>query len=158
MDLGGKVVLITGSWSGIGLKTATHFAEKGSVVIVHGPEESRGLKEALDTVLEDSPESISLACDLTESKAIRAMFRSIEDRYGRLDVLVNNAAAQNPSKFLELSEEDWDRVLSVNLKAPFLCSQLAAGMMIRQGGGKIINVGSVHEYQARRNYAHYSKS
>ena len=158
MDLEGKVVLITGSWCGIGLRTATYFAERGSVVIVHGPEDSDGLQAALETVSRENPKSIKLACNLADSKAIQSMFQSIEEHFGRLDVLINNAAAQNPSKFLELSEEDWERVLRVNLTAPFLCSQLAAKMMIPQGGGKIINIGSVHEYQPRRNYVHYSAS
>jgi len=84
------------------------------------------------------------------------MFQDIEKHFTKLDVLVNNAATQNGAPFLNLPEEDWDRVLAVNLKAPFLCGQLAAKMMIKHGGGKIINVGSVHEFQTKRNFAHYS--
>lgn len=151
-----KIILVTGSSRGIGLATALRFAEERGTLIVHGPEHSDELEDAFDQVVKKSPESIKLVCELSDSQAIRRMFGDIENRFGRLDILVNNAATQNGVPFLELPEEDWDRVLAVNLKAPFLCGQLAARMMIRQGGGKIINVGSVHEFQTKRNFAHYS--
>jgi len=87
------------------------------------------------------------------------MFSQIKKTFTGLDILVNNAATQNPSPILELKQEDWDHVLSVNLKAPFLCSQHAAKMMCTNNkGGKIINISSVHAYDARRYYAHYSAS
>ena len=86
------------------------------------------------------------------------MFDDIESRFNMLHILVNNAATQNSTPFLEMEEDNWDKVMAVNLKAPFLCSQLAAKMMIKQGGGKIINIGSVHEYQTKRNFIHYSTS
>jgi glucose 1-dehydrogenase len=156
MRLKDKVVLVTGSESGIGLTTAIRFAEQGAAAIVHGPSDSGGLKDALARVAGINANSIKLACDLADSDAIRRMFEEIEARFGRLDVLVNNAAAQNEAPFLAMSERDWDYVLAVNLKAPFLCSQLAARMMARQGSGKIVNIGSVHEYQPRRHYAHYT--
>lgn len=151
-----KVILVTGSSRGIGLATARQFGEEGGTLIVHGPENSQELSAAYRQVSRKSPASILLSCNLSNSPAIREMFQEIMQHFGRLDILVNNAATQNEVSFLELSEQDWDRVLAVNLKAPFLCSQLAAKMMLKQGGGKIINVGSVHEFQVRRNYAHYS--
>ena len=153
-----KIVLITGSSSGIGKETALHFAAKGAIVIVHGPEDNKELLESYKQVAEKSPGSIKLACELSDSKAIRVMFSEIETRFKRLDVLVNNAATQNSTPFLEMEEDNWDKIIAVNLKAPFLCSQLAAKMMLKQGGGKIINIGSVHEYQTKRNYIHYSTS
>ena len=151
-----KIILVTGSSRGIGLATALRFAEEGGTLIVHGPEDSDELKGAYRQVVEKSPQSIKIACELSDSNAIRKMFQDIEKHFTKLDVLVNNAATQNGAPFLNLPEEDWDRVLAVNLKAPFLCGQLAAKMMIKHGGGKIINVGSVHEFQTKRNFAHYS--
>ena len=158
MQFKDKIVLITGSSSGIGKETALHFAKRGAIVIVHGPEDNAELLESYKQVAEKSPKSIKLACELSDSKAIRAMFNEIETRFKRLDVLVNNAATQNSTPFLEMEEDNWDKIIAVNLKAPFLCSQLAAKMMLKQGGGKIINIGSVHEYQTKRNYIHYSTS
>ncbi len=153
-----KIVLVTGSSIGIGKETAFQFAKKGATVIVHGPEDNEELSESLNRVLEESPKSIKIASELSDSDAIRRMFKEIETHYNRIDVLVNNAATQNSTPFLQMEEENWDRIIAVNLKAPFLCSQLAAKMMLKQDGGKIINIGSVHEYQTKRNYIHYSTS
>lgn len=153
-----KIVLITGSSSGIGKETAFRFATEGAVVIVHGPEDNDELAESYKRVVETSPKSIKLACELSDSNAIRKMFGEINTQFGRIDVLVNNAATQNSTPFLEMEEENWDHIFAVNLKAPFLCSQLAAKMMLKHGGGKIVNIGSVHEYQTKRNYIHYSSS
>ncbi len=151
-----KVILVTGSSSGIGRTTAKRFAKEGGKLIVHGPEESSDLREAYAEIKEISPGSIKIACELTDPDSIRQMFKQIRSEFARLDIAVNNAAAQNSVSFLEMPEEDWDYVLAVNLKAPFIVGQLAARMMKEQGGGKIINVGSVHEYQTKRNFIHYS--
>jgi len=86
------------------------------------------------------------------------MFKTIQTTFGRLDILVNNAATQNPGPFLEMKEEDWDHVLAVNLKAPFLCGQHAGRIMRETGAGKIINISSVHAHDPRRHYVHYSCS
>ena len=99
-----------------------------------------------------------IAAELSDSNAIAGIFETIKTRFGRLDILVNNAATQNPSHFLDMKEEDWDHVLAVNLKAPFLCGQHAGRIMSENGFGKIINISSVHAYNVRRNYAHYSCS
>lgn len=153
-----KIVLVTGSSSGIGKETAFQFATEGAIVIVHGPENNDELSESHQQITQKSPKSIKMACELSDSTAIRMMFSEIESQFSRLDVLVNNAATQNSTPFLEMEEDNWDKIIAVNLKAPFLCSQLAAKMMITQGGGKIINIGSVHEYQTKRNFIHYSTS
>lgn len=158
MKFNDKVVLVTGSSRGIGKETAYKFACEGAIVIVHGPEMNDELAESHKDVADRSPKSMKVACELSDSGAIRSMFEDIADRFDRLDVLVNNAAAQNSTPFLEMEEDNWDKVMAVNLKAPFLCSQLAAKLMIQKKGGKIINVGSVHEYQTKRNYTHYSTS
>ncbi|MBN1349837.1 3-oxoacyl-ACP reductase FabG [candidate division KSB1 bacterium] len=153
-----KVVLVTGSSRGIGRETAFRFASEGAHVIVHGHAESEKLEQAFNQVKQLSPNSLKLPCELGDADAIREMFRIIEAHFGRLDILVNNAVVQNGYPFLELPEKEWDRIFAVNLKAPFISSQLAAKMMVKQGGGKIINIGSVHEFQTKRNFAHYSTS
>ena len=97
-----KIVLITGSSSGIGKETAFRFASEGAIVIVHGPEDNEELAESYKRVVEKSPKSIKLTCELSDSNAIRKMFGEIEARFNRIDVLVNNAASQNSTPFLEM--------------------------------------------------------
>jgi NAD(P)-dependent dehydrogenase (short-subunit alcohol dehydrogenase family) len=95
--------------------------------------------------------------DLSQGAQISALFAAIQQKLGIVDVLINNAATQNPSPLVDLKEEDWDHIMAVNLKAPFLCAQRAARMMRAGGrGGKIINISSVHARDPRRDYAHYS--
>jgi len=158
MKLTNKIALITGSSRGIDKSIALDLAKEGAQVIVHGPAESEELNLSFEQVKGLSPGSIKIAAELSERSAITEMFETIKATFGRLDILVNNAATQNPSPFLELMEKDWDYVLAVNLKAPFLCGQYAGRIMSENGSGKIINISSVHAYDARRNYAHYSSS
>jgi NAD(P)-dependent dehydrogenase (short-subunit alcohol dehydrogenase family) len=99
-----------------------------------------------------------VVAELSDSAAIREMFDVIRSTFGCLNALVNNAATQNPSPMLELKESDWDRIVAVNLKAPFLCAQQAAPLMQPNGGGKIVNISSVHATDPKRNFAHYSSS
>ena len=156
MRFAGRVILVTGSSRGIGGATALMFAREGGTVVVHGSKNSKELDNTFAEVSRISPSSVKIACDLSDSDAIRGMFQTIESGAGRVDVLVNNAAMLKGGPFLDIAEDDWDEVIAVNLKAPFLCGQLAAGMMIKTGGGCIVNVGSVHEYEVKRNDANYS--
>lgn len=157
--LEGKRILITGSSRGIGRAIAKRMAENGAIVIVHGSRESERLDSSIADVKSVSPKSIKVIADLAEHKEVVAMFDTIREQFGSLDVLVNNAAIQKPGAILDMVLEDWDSVLSVNLRAPFLCAQLAGRMMRDQGkGGKIINISSVHSQVPRRNYAHYSSA
>ena len=157
MELKDKIALVTGSSRGIGKSIALELAREGCKVIVHGSRNSEALEHSFQNVSKLSPDSIVLAAELSEPAEIDKMFSRINETFSGLDILVNNAAMQNPSPILDLKQEDWDRVLSVNLRAPFLCAQ-QAGRMMRDNktGGKIVNISSVHAYDARRYYAHYS--
>jgi NAD(P)-dependent dehydrogenase (short-subunit alcohol dehydrogenase family) len=154
-DTGARVTLITGSSRGIGKAMAIAFAEHGDQVIVHGTREHENLASALEAARGRNPSAVARAADLTKPSEIADMFDWIEAEFGRLDVLINNAAVQNDVPLLDMPEEDWDRVLGTNLKAPFLCTQRAGRMMRNQGGGKIINLGSVHEMAVRGGFTHY---
>ncbi len=158
MDLQGKRILVTGSSRGIGKAIALELAARRARLVVHGPEESDELRAAYRDVCLRSPSSTMVWAELSRSEQIAAMFETVRRQLGGLDVLVNNAATQNPSPLIDLEEKDWDYVLAVNLKAPFLCAQHAARLMRANGGrgGKIINISSVHASAPRRNYAHYS--
>ncbi|RKX94596.1 MAG: hypothetical protein DRZ90_11655 [Spirochaetes bacterium] len=159
MGVNGKRILVTGSSRGIGRAIAKTMAQQGAVVIVHGSKPSENLEQSYEEVCALSPQSIKVTASLSEEAEVTAMFDTIGKKLQGLDVLVNNAAVQNPGGFLDLSLEDWDYVLAVNLRAPFLCGQLAGRMMKAQGkGGKIINISSVHSREPRRNFAHYSSA
>ncbi len=158
MKLKNKVALVTGSSRGIGKAIALELAAKGAHVIVHGPKDSEVLNTSFEQAKALNEKSLKLWAELSDSNAIAEIFETIERKFGRLDILVNNAATQKPEHFLDIREEDWDHVLAVNLKAPFLCGQHAGRMMRRSGSGKIINLSSVHSKDVRRSYAHYSSS
>ncbi|MFZ2658106.1 MAG: SDR family oxidoreductase [Victivallales bacterium] len=158
MNLKDKIALVTGSSRGIGKAIAFDLAKNGCRLIVHGSRDSEALSCSYDDVKKLSPASIKVVANLADSDAISQMFKTVEKQFGRIDVLVNNAATQNQSQFLDLKEEDWDFVMKVNLKAPFLCSQHAGRLMRISGGGKIVNISSVHAYDAKRKFAHYSSS
>lgn len=157
MDLRDKRILVTGSSRGIGLAIAEEVARRGARVVLHGPEDNEVLRSAHEAVAAIDPGAVRFAAELSDPEAIRALFESIDRAIGGVDVLVNNAATQNAVPLLELPVEDWDRVMSVNLRAPFLCAQHAArGMIARGQGGAIVNISSVHAYDPLRNFAHYS--
>jgi NAD(P)-dependent dehydrogenase (short-subunit alcohol dehydrogenase family) len=153
-----KVVLVTGSGRGIGRGIALEMACQGYAVVTHDAPDSTSLDSAYEEVKQLSPASICLRSQLADSGAIREMFGVIRGQFGRLDALVNNAATQNPSPLTELKESDWDHIMDVNLKAPFLCAQQAVALMQAAGGGKIVNISSVHSTDAKRNFVHYSCS
>ena len=151
MELKGKIALVTGSSRGIGKAISHELASEGCTLIVHGSKESDALTISFEDVKKLSPDSIKIAAELSISEEIDKMFSQIKETFGGLDILVNNAATQNPGAVLELKQEDWDRVLSVNLKAPFLCAQHTGRLMRdKKAGGKIINISSVHAYDGRR--------
>jgi NAD(P)-dependent dehydrogenase (short-subunit alcohol dehydrogenase family) len=158
MTLKNKIALVTGSSRGIGRSIAIKLAEEGAITIVHGPSESEELNLSYEKVHAINSYSLKLPAELSESNSIKSMFNKIDETFGGLDILVNNAATQKQDHFLDIIESDWDYVLNVNLKAPFLCGQHAGRMMRKKSSGKIVNISSVHANDVRRNYSPYSTS
>jgi NAD(P)-dependent dehydrogenase (short-subunit alcohol dehydrogenase family) len=155
--LDGKVVLVTGGNRGIGKGIAHGLAEEGAslVLTARGAEPLRQIAEALaargTTVL-------AVPADVTDERQVQDLFHKTIERFSRLDVLVNNAGAFDGGPLDELSVETWDKVLAINLRAPFLCTREAMRIMKRQGGGRIINMGSIAAQRVRLNSAPYSTS
>ena len=142
MKLKGKVALITGSTRGMGKEFALGFAKEGADVIVNG----RDIEKA-KTVAKDmenlSVRSLAIAADVSLSQDVTRMVDEAVNSFGKIDILVNNAGV-NPFilEAEKIKEEGWDQVLDVNLKGVFLCCQAVGKQMIKQGGGKIINISS----------------
>ena len=141
-DLNGKVALVTGGNGGIGLGMAKGLAQVGARVVVAGRnvEKSAAAVEALKALGSDS---FALAADVTDEAAVTALFTELGERCGRLDILVNNAGGSVRKPADQLSLDEWNLVMDMNLTSAFLCSRAAYPMMKRGGGGKIINIGSM---------------
>ncbi|MEW6442752.1 MAG: glucose 1-dehydrogenase [bacterium] len=141
--LDGKVALVSGASQGIGKQIAMIFSEQGARVAICSRKQ-----ESLDAVAGEiralGGQCFPVACHTGKPDQIRTLFQKVMEAYGRLDVLVNNAAA-NPyfGPILDADEAVWDKTLDVNLKGYFLMSQAAARIMVKQGGGAIVNVASI---------------
>jgi NAD(P)-dependent dehydrogenase (short-subunit alcohol dehydrogenase family) len=140
-----KVALVTGAARGIGLATAKRFLADGwrvALLDIEGEQLAHavaGLAKADDT--------LALHCDVSDAKAVAAAIEEIARRFGRLDALVNNAGVAVFAPLLETSDADWNRILSVNLTGPFLCTKAAAALM-REHGGAVVNITSISAVRA----------
>ncbi len=141
-----KVALITGAARGIGLATAKRFLAEGwSVALLDI--EGKLLVAAVDGLCE--PErTLALVCDVSDPAQVTATFAKMEKHFGRLDALVNNAGIAIFKSILDTTFEEWNRVLAVNLTGPFICTQAAAGIMQKTGGGAIVNITSISGLRA----------
>ena len=122
MRLENKISLITGAARGIGLSTAVRFAQEGAIVILTDIDCKAG-EEAQTAVQAISPQSAFVCLDATERESVRCRANEIQERYGRIDILINNAGTTADAQFLKMSEEEWDRVIDTNLKGVFNCTQ-----------------------------------
>ena len=137
-----KVVLVTGAGRGIGKAIAIAFAQAGARVAVNdiNPE---SCAQTADEISASGGQAMACHADVANKLAVQAMLIDIEDRWGRVDILINNAGVEPRQPILQLDEWDWNRTLDVNLKGAFLCSQSVGRMMQKQGGGVIVNVASI---------------
>jgi len=153
----GKVALITGGGTGIGRAIALAFAREGASVAVAGRRLEK-LKEVIDEIGSHSGAAIAVECDVTRAKDAERAVMETAKKFGKLNVLVNNAGMLSVSTVDSVSEEDWDRVMTVNLKGPFLLSRAALKEFRKAGGGAIVNIGSVLGLVAMKNRAAYCAS
>jgi NAD(P)-dependent dehydrogenase (short-subunit alcohol dehydrogenase family) len=130
----------------------------GAHVIVNYNQSREGALETVRAIKAMGVRAVALRADISRPRQVAAMFRAIEKRFGRLDLLVNNAGVFFPKTWDELEEKDFDRVLGANLKGPFFCAQAAARLMMRQGQGNIINISSLGGLQSWPSYMHYCAS
>jgi NAD(P)-dependent dehydrogenase (short-subunit alcohol dehydrogenase family) len=156
-SLKGKVAVVTGGNKGIGKDIAISFAALGAQVVITG-RDTEAMSEALAELQANAPGSLALACDMLDVAGIRQMIDTVVRHYGRIDVLVNNAGINIAKPALEVTEDDWDKVLDTNLKGTFFACQRAGEAMIRQGGGKIINIASQMAFVGYFNRAAYCSS
>ncbi|HEY7546053.1 MAG TPA: SDR family oxidoreductase [Blastocatellia bacterium] len=155
--LDGKIALITGASRGIGRGIAEGFAAEGASLILTARNEQQLISLA-SSLEERGTETLALTADVTDEQQVKEVFRRAMERFQRLDILVNNAGIFDGGPIDELSVETWDRVMAVNLRGPFLCTREAFRIMKQQGGGRIINIGSISAQRVRPQSAPYSTS
>lgn len=159
MRLQDKVALVTGASSGIGKAIATRFVAEGARVVINHRPTPQDVEAADALAGQLGPAAIAIAADVTRRDQVERMLAGAIKRFGRLDIAVNNAGIEVKKPFVDVTDEDWARVVEVNLYGGFVVSQIAARRMIEQGqGGKLIFISSVHEDIPFPGYAAYCAS
>jgi 3-oxoacyl-[acyl-carrier protein] reductase len=155
--LEGKVALITGGARGIGKDIAVLFAKEGSDVVICDV----NLEQAEETAKEIKGlgrDSMAFKADVTNMSDIQAMADKILDKFKKLDILINNAGITRDNLILRMSEEDWDKVIAVNLKGCFVCTKIASRVMLKQRSGHIVNLASIIGIMGNSGQANYAAS
>ena len=148
-----QIAIITGASSGIGAGVAKEMAKEGATVVINFPVPSTSdmAQKVVDEIVADDGKAISYQCDVSKEDQVKQMFSDIVTNYGTVDILVNNAGLQKDAPFVEMTLEQWNFVLGVNLTGQFLCAREAIKEFLRRGvngksksAGKIICMSSVH--------------
>jgi 3-oxoacyl-[acyl-carrier protein] reductase len=159
MHNSGRVVSITGGSRGIGRAVALRFAEeKAKILIVHYDPDESAAHDTLNLLKERGVEAESHKVDVSKYEDVTALFQDILSRFEKVDVLVNNAGITRDTLLMRMSEEDWDTVMRVNLKSVFNCTHAVIRPMIKQRGGRIVNISSVVGLIGNVGQANYAAS
>lgn len=143
MLLGGKVAVITGASRGIGRAIAVEFAKHGAKVVINYAGNKAAAEQVLDVIKSNGGEAILFQADVAKAEAADELIKATVEAFGRVDVLVNNAGITRDNLLMRMKEEDWDAVLTTNLKGVFNCTKAVSRIMMKQKAGKIINMASV---------------
>jgi 3-oxoacyl-[acyl-carrier protein] reductase len=141
-DLKGKVAIVTGARRGMGKSHALKLAKAGAKVTVSDISQEE-CQAVVDEIGKMGGEALAIKCDVSNKKEVDEMVKKTVEKFGRVDILVNNAGICQFKPFVDLTEEEWDRTLDINLKGEFLCAQAVAKEMIKQKSGAIVNIASV---------------
>ena len=156
--LEGQVALITGAAKRIGRSIALRLAADGADIVVNYASSKPEAEELVAEIKTSGRRAIAIQADVSHRSDVQKLFTATENEFGRLDILVNNSGTFFEAKFEELTEDQWDHILNVNLKSQFLCAQSAAPIMKRQGRGRIINLSSLGGLLPWPAYTHYCVS
>lgn len=164
--LQGQVAIVTGASSGIGAGVAKALAAEGAIVVINYSSSPEKAEKVLNEIKEKGGDGFSIKADVSNEKEVIDMFQQTIKRYGTVDILVNNAGLQKDAKFHEMTLEEWNYVIGINLTGQFLCSREAIKEFLKRGvvtersksAGKIICMSSVHEVIPWAGHANYSAS
>lgn len=153
--LDGRTAIVTGGTRGIGAAIAALLAEHGAAVVVSGRDAAR-LQKAVQELQERGASVHGVVADAAKREDADRLVEAAKERYGRLDLLVNNAGITRDGLLIRMKDEDWDRVMEVNLRGAFLMTRAAAKLMVRQRSGRIINIASTAGAMGNPGQANYS--
>jgi len=157
-ELGAQSVLITGASSGIGAGLAQAFAAQGSKVAINAPDAAamKQAKKLVTSIENQGGQACAIQADVSQASDVEAMVRQVQDTYGALDILINNAGIARSAPIHEITETDWDEVMAVHMKGTFLCTRAALPQMLERNRGRIINTASQLAYKGAPGFAHYT--
>lgn len=154
--LAGKVAIVTGSSRGIGKASAIALAKEGASVVVNYARSSEAADAVVAELSEIGGEAIALQADVSKADQVDAMIKATMDKFGRIDVLVNNAGITRDTLLLRMKPEDWQAVIDLNLTGVFLCTRAVSKIMLKQRSGRIVNISSVAGLMGNPGQANYS--
>lgn len=152
----GQIVLVSGASRGIGKAIAKGFADRQATVVITGRDETNLVQTASE--ISSEPPAVPIVCDVADLNAIRSLVSEVVERFGRIDTLVNVAGVNRRKPALEVTEEDYDFILDINLKGAFLLSQSVGRQMIEQRSGSIVNIESLNTDRPLKNVSPYAIS
>ncbi len=154
--LTGKVAIVTGASRGIGKAAAMALAQVGAKVVVNYARSSDAADAVVAAISEGGSEALALQADVSKADQVDAMVKATMDKFGRIDVLVNNAGITRDTLLLRMKPEDWQAVIDLNLTGVFLCTRAVSKIMLKQRSGRIINISSVAGLMGNPGQANYS--
>ena len=151
-----KVAIVTGSSRGIGKAAALALASEGAKVVINYARSSGAADEVVAEIIDGGGDAIALQADVSQADQVDAMVKATMDKFGRIDVLVNNAGITRDTLLLRMKPEDWQAVIDLNLTGVFLCTRAISKIMLKQRSGRIINISSVAGLMGNPGQANYS--
>ncbi len=152
----GKVAFVSGATSGIGRATALAFGREGASVVV-ADVAAEGNRETVSRIEQAGGRSLAVSCDVAHGDDVKTALHAVVERFGRLDIAFNNAGIEQPIKPAhEISDEEWDRLVAVNLRGAFVSMKHEIELMLQHGGGAIVNIGSVNGQAGRYGQVNYA--
>ncbi|MGD6899817.1 3-oxoacyl-[acyl-carrier-protein] reductase [Bacillus infantis] len=155
MKLDGKSAIVTGASRGIGREIALELARQGANVAVNYSGSEAKANETVEEIKALGRDAFAVKADVSDSEAVTAMMKETLERFGSIDILVNNAGITRDNLLMRMKEEEWDEVISINLKGVFLCTKAVTRQMMKQRSGRIINVSSIVGVSGNPGQANY---